>query len=128
MTGILEKRGPYQALNELLTQWSKRSDKPIVLLVDELDTLNGTVLSSFFRNHILRLGALVDYGEASSILVFHALLQKMVDVDTRVSRDFVIGKNRVVFQLHRSAPVPQDDRIKSQVRSSQSRRVTLWGF
>jgi hypothetical protein len=44
---ILEKRGPYQALNELLTQWSKRSDKPIVLLVDEIDTLQGKVLTSF---------------------------------------------------------------------------------
>lgn len=44
---ILEKRGPYQALNELLTQWSKRSDKPIILLVDEIDTLRGPILSSF---------------------------------------------------------------------------------
>jgi len=43
---ILEKRGPYQALNELLTQWSKRSDKPIVLLVDEIDTLQGPILTS----------------------------------------------------------------------------------
>ena len=46
VTGILEKRGPYQALNELLTQWSKRSDKPIVLLVDELDKLNNNILTS----------------------------------------------------------------------------------
>jgi hypothetical protein len=45
--GILEKRGPFQALNELLTQWSKRSEKPIVLLVDEIDTLQGTILTSF---------------------------------------------------------------------------------
>lgn len=47
VTGILDKRGPFQALNELLTQWSKRSDKPIVLLVDEIDTLQGTILTSF---------------------------------------------------------------------------------
>jgi hypothetical protein len=46
VTGILEKRGPYQALNELLTQWSKRSDRPIVLLIDEIDTLEGAVLTS----------------------------------------------------------------------------------
>jgi hypothetical protein len=45
--GILERRGPYQALNELLTQWSKRSDKPIVLLIDEIDTIEGKVLTSF---------------------------------------------------------------------------------
>jgi hypothetical protein len=44
---ILERRGPYQALNELLTQWSKRSDKPIVLLIDEIDTIRGQVLTSF---------------------------------------------------------------------------------
>ncbi len=44
---ILEKRGPFQALNELLTQWSKHSDKPIVLFVDEIDTLQGQVLTSF---------------------------------------------------------------------------------
>jgi hypothetical protein len=43
---ILQKRGPYQALNELLTQWCKRSDKPIVLLIDEIDTLEGPVITS----------------------------------------------------------------------------------
>lgn len=52
--GILQKRGPYQALNELLTQWSKRSDKPIVLLMDEIDTLEGRVLTSFLSQ--LRAG------------------------------------------------------------------------
>lgn len=46
VSGILAKRGPYQAFNELLTQWSKRSDKPIVLLIDEIDTLNEGVLTS----------------------------------------------------------------------------------
>jgi hypothetical protein len=44
---ILEKRGPFQALNELLTQWSKHSDKPIILLIDEIDTLHDKVLTSF---------------------------------------------------------------------------------
>ena len=46
VTGILSKRGPYQALNELLTQWSKRSDRPIVLLIDEIDTLGSAILTS----------------------------------------------------------------------------------
>jgi hypothetical protein len=46
VSGILDKRGPYQALNELLTQWCKRSDKPIVLLMDEIDTIQGNVLTS----------------------------------------------------------------------------------
>lgn len=43
---ILSKRGPYQALNEFLTQWSKRSDRPIVLFIDEIDTLHGSVLTT----------------------------------------------------------------------------------
>ncbi len=42
---ILSKRGPYQAFNEFLTQWSKRSDRPIVLFIDEIDTLDSTVLT-----------------------------------------------------------------------------------
>jgi len=46
VSGILATRGPYQALNELLTQWCKRSDKPIVLLMDEFDTLESAVLTS----------------------------------------------------------------------------------
>ena len=44
--GILERRGPYQSLNELLTQWCKRSDKPVVLLMDEIDTLQDKVRTS----------------------------------------------------------------------------------
>lgn len=47
VSGILQKRGSFHALNELLTQWSKRSDRPIVLLIDEIDTLKGNVLTSF---------------------------------------------------------------------------------
>ncbi len=43
---ILQTRGPYQALNELLTQWAKRSELPIVLLIDELDTIEGPILTS----------------------------------------------------------------------------------
>ncbi len=46
VTEILERRGPYQAFNEFLTQWSKRSGRPIVLLVDEIDTLQEKVLTS----------------------------------------------------------------------------------
>ncbi len=59
---------------------------------------------AFFRNHIQRLSRLVDYGEAGHILVFHALLLKLADSATSVSRDFSLSKNRVVFRLRRNSP------------------------
>lgn len=46
---ILETKGPGFALNELLTLWAKKSDKPIVLLFDEVDTLKGDALISFLK-------------------------------------------------------------------------------
>ncbi len=46
---ILETKGPGFALNELLTLWAKRSNKPIVLLFDEVDTLKGDALISFLK-------------------------------------------------------------------------------
>lgn len=46
VTTQIEKRGPYHALNELLTLWAKNSSRPIVLLMDEIDTLTGNVLTS----------------------------------------------------------------------------------
>jgi hypothetical protein len=67
-----------------------------------------STFQAFFRNHIDRLVKLVDYGEAGHVLVFHALLQKMVDFQTSVSRDFSLSKNRVVFHLKRTDPKEQD--------------------
>ncbi len=46
---ILEICGEHGALNELLSQWSQNSGKPIVLLIDEIDSLVGDTLISVLR-------------------------------------------------------------------------------
>ncbi len=51
---ILEKWGQDNALNEALTRWSEHSDKPVVLLIDEIDSLIGDTLISVLRQ--LRAG------------------------------------------------------------------------
>ncbi len=49
MTLLLEKHGENTALNEALTRWSSHLDKPLILLVDEIDTLVGDTLISVLR-------------------------------------------------------------------------------
>jgi hypothetical protein len=51
---VIEKGGGDAALNEVLTRWSPKSPKPIVLLVDEIDSLVGDTLISVLRQ--LRAG------------------------------------------------------------------------
>ncbi|MBN1696526.1 MAG: ATP-binding protein [Spirochaetales bacterium] len=51
---LLEERGPNLAFNELLTQWSKNSLKPIILIFDEVDSLQGKILAALLRQ--LRAG------------------------------------------------------------------------
>jgi len=51
---ILDKDGPGIAFNELLTQWSAEIEKPIVLMIDEIDSLVGDTLLSLLRQ--LRAG------------------------------------------------------------------------
>jgi len=51
---ILEKSGGSSALNETLTRWAEVSSKPLVLLVDEIDSLVGDTLISVLRQ--LRAG------------------------------------------------------------------------
>jgi len=46
---IFEKSGPDKALTELLTLWSKKSKKPTVLFLDEVDALIGDTLISLLR-------------------------------------------------------------------------------
>jgi hypothetical protein len=46
---VLDERGPNLAFNELLTRWAKNSDKPIVLIIDEIDSLKGNILGSILR-------------------------------------------------------------------------------
>ena len=42
--GILARFGPNEALGEALKRWSEASTKPLVLLIDEIDTLQGDPL------------------------------------------------------------------------------------
>ena len=45
-SGIFAEFGPNAALGETLKQWSEASPKPLVLLIDEIDTLQGDPLLS----------------------------------------------------------------------------------
>ena len=51
---LFEQFGPDGVLNAAITEWSKASAKPIVLLIDEIDALVGDVLISVLRQ--LRAG------------------------------------------------------------------------
>jgi hypothetical protein len=51
---VLDKRGPYDAFNEVLTRWAEHSPKPLVLLIDEIDALVGDTLIAVLRQ--LRTG------------------------------------------------------------------------
>ena len=53
-TDVLAKTGPEEALKELLTRWCVANPVPLVLLVDEIDSLVGDTLLSVLRQ--LRAG------------------------------------------------------------------------
>ena len=50
----LARAGPYSALEEVLSRWAHAGDKPLVLLVDEIDALIGDTLLAVLRQ--LRAG------------------------------------------------------------------------
>ena len=52
--GILAKFGPNRAFREALKRWAEASPKPLVLLIDEIDTLQGDPLLSVLQQ--LRAG------------------------------------------------------------------------
>lgn len=54
VVGALEQAGPHDALREVLTRWSAGDPRPLVLLVDEIDSLVGDTLVSVLRQ--LRAG------------------------------------------------------------------------
>ena len=54
LPGLLESTGPGLALNRLLTEWSRQSQRPLVLLLDEIDSLVGDTLIAVLRQ--LRAG------------------------------------------------------------------------
>ena len=51
---LLARHGPDSVLNRMLTLWSEANTKPLVLLIDEVDTLEGDSLISVLRQ--LRAG------------------------------------------------------------------------
>lgn len=46
---IFNKKGEYFALNDTIMQWCQHSEKPIVLFIDEVDSLIGDTLISLLR-------------------------------------------------------------------------------
>ena len=52
--GVLASAGPHGALREVLSRWAEADAKPLVLLVDEIDSLVGDTLLSVLRQ--LRTG------------------------------------------------------------------------
>ena len=46
---IFNKKGEYFALNDTIMQWCQHSKKPIILFIDEVDTLIGDTLISLLR-------------------------------------------------------------------------------
>ncbi|MCU0286632.1 MAG: AAA-like domain-containing protein [Acidobacteria bacterium] len=46
---ILEQRGEFSAFKHLLSLWCKQSEKPVVLFIDEVDSLVGDTLISLLR-------------------------------------------------------------------------------
>ena len=52
--GVLERAGPGQALRQALLRWCMADPRPLVLLIDEIDTLVGDTLLSVLRQ--LRTG------------------------------------------------------------------------
>lgn len=51
---LLQRKGPARAVGEFLTAWCERSDRPVVLLLDEVDSLVGDTLIALLRQ--LRAG------------------------------------------------------------------------
>ncbi len=46
---LLAKAGPHGALTALLTRWAQQSNKPLVLMIDEIDALVGDTLIAVLR-------------------------------------------------------------------------------
>lgn len=46
---VLEKNGPFNALNRMLSLWSAEAPAPLVILLDEIDSLVGDTLISVLR-------------------------------------------------------------------------------
>jgi len=74
--------GPHGALTAMLTRWSQQSDKPLVLMIDEIDSLVGDTLIAVLRQ--LRAG----YAQRPAAFPQSAVLCGVRDVrDYRIHTD-----------------------------------------
>ena len=94
---LLQRKGPARAVGEFLTAWCERSDRPVVLLLDEVDSLVGDTLIALLRQ--LRAGydrrpALFPHREAGPQLLMQAFLQRIVNSGGRVEREYGLGRMR----------------------------------
>ena len=80
---IFEQSGEGSALNEVLTLWAEKSPKPLVLLIDEIDSLIGDTLIAVLRQ--LRAG----YPKRPALFP-----QSIVLCGVRDVRDYRIHSNR----------------------------------
>ena len=71
---VLERVGPHGALRHVLTRWCRADPKPLVLLIDEIDSLIGDTLLSVLRQ--LRTG----YADRPGRFPHSAILCGVVDV------------------------------------------------
>ena len=80
---ILEKHGGDNALNKMLSSWADSSTKPVVLLIDEIDSLIGDTLISVLRQ--IRAG----YSKRP-----HSFPQTIILCGVRDVRDYRIHSTR----------------------------------
>ena len=71
---VLERVGPHGALRQVLTRWCRADPKPLVLLIDEIDSLVGDTLLSVLRQ--LRTG----YADRPGRFPHSVILCGVVDV------------------------------------------------
>ena len=77
--GLLENHGGESALNVTLGRWARAAHRPLVLLIDEIDTLRGDSLLALLRQ--LRMG----YDQRP-----HAFPQSVILCGVRDVRDYVV--------------------------------------
>ena len=116
---LLARFGPGQALSAALTRWAMADPRPLVLLIDEIDSLVGvqtdllqeaawylderggldvdkllTAFQAFFREHSEHWVERFDYAEAGPQLLLQAFLQRIVNGGRRIEREYGLGRGR----------------------------------
>ena len=84
----LADAGPDGALFEVLARWARVDPRPLVLLIDEIDTLVGDTLLSVLR-------ASTGIRRRSRNWLLQAFLQKVVNGGGRIEREYALDRGRV---------------------------------